>query len=847
MQEETRFPLDVAGGLTSEEARRRLAAMGPNRLREVKRESLLEVFLEEVREPMILLLLVTGVLYSIWGKPEDAVTIFAVILALVGVEVWNEHRAERAIASLRELAEPTAPASRDGRVVEVPTEELVPEDAILLAAGRRVPADARLIEAHSLAVDESSLTGESVPVDKAPDLQLPMDTPSAERRNLVFAGSTVTRGRGLAVVVSTGADTELGKIARMAAEVKPPRTPLQRAMDELSRYLVVVALSVSVIVPLLGYLVADQPLKQMVLVGLALAFATIPEEMPIIVTMVLALGGYRLSKRHAIVKRLQAVETLGAITFIATDKTGTLTENRMKVVELSPRDYERRILELGALCSDADAGGSADPMEVALAEAARGSGIDLAFLRDGHRLRDEYSFDDARKLMSVVLERDDDVRVAVKGAPEVVLAASSGRWTARGERPLADDARAAILDEAARMAAEGLRVLAVAEKTAPAPGPSGRDDAEADLVFAGLIGLDDPPRSGAAGAIAACRAAGIRPVMVTGDHPRTAAAVAARVGLGGDGRLLTGEELDTMSDDALRAALAHVSLFARTTPAHKLRIVEAARARGELIAATGDGINDAPALAAADIGVAMGETGTDVAREAADVVLADDDFSTIVRAVEEGRVLFANLRKGVRYYLACKMALVTAMFVPALLGLPLPFAPVQIILMELFMDLAASAAFVAEPAEPGIMRRPPRDPSLPFMDREMVGSIFAAAAGLWAAVVTAYLVTWYSGAAPGVAQTVALVTWLFGHFFLALNLRSERVSLTRLGLLSNRVMTVWGAATVAFVLVAILVPSVHEPLRTVSLCGRAWALAVVAALAGTFWMEVRKWIRSARS
>ena len=847
MQEETRFPLDVAGGLTSEEARRRLVTMGPNRLREVKRESLLDVFLEEVREPMILLLLVIGVLYSVWGKPEDAVTIFAVILALVGVEVWNEHRAERAIASLRELAEPTAPTLRDGRVVEVPTEELVPEDTILLAAGRRVPADARLVQAHSLAVDESTLTGESVPVDKAPDLMLPMDTPSAERRNLVFAGSTITRGRGLAVVVSTGADTELGKIARMAAEAKPPRTPLQRAMDELSRYLVVVALSVSAAVPLLGYLVAGQPLKQMVLVGLALAFATIPEEMPIIVTMVLALGGYRLSKRHVIVKRLQAVETLGAVTFIATDKTGTLTENRMKVVELSPRDFERRILEIGVLCGGADAGRSADPMEVAIVEAARGSGIDLAFLHDGHRLRDEYSFDEARNLMSVVLERDTDVRIAVKGAPEAVLAASSGRWTARGERPLAAETRAAILDEAARMAAEGLRVLAVAEKPAPVPGPDGRSEVETDLVFAGLIAFDDPPRPGAAGAIAACRAAGIRPVMVTGDHPGTAAAVAARVGLGDDGRLLTGAELDGMSDDDLRAALAGVSLFARMTPAHKLRIVEAARAQGELIAVTGDGINDAPALAAADIGIAMGETGTDVAREAADIVLADDDFSTIVRAIEEGRALFANLRKGVRYYLACKVALVSAMFVPALLGLPLPFAPVQIILMELFMDLAASAAFVAEPAEPGIMGRPPRAPARPFMDREMVGSIFAAAAGLFTAVVTAYLVTWYSDAGPAVARTVALVTWLLGHFFLALNLRSERVPLARLGPLSNRVMTVWGVVTVAFVVVVVLVPSLHTPLRTASLCGRAWALAIVAALAGTFWREAWKWSRSARS
>lgn len=842
---ETRFPPDVAGGLTSEEARRRLEALGPNRLREVKRRSLLDAFLEELREPMILLLLVTGVLYSIWGKPEDAVTIFAVILTLVGVEAWNEHRAERAIASLRELAEPTAAVVRDGRVLEVPSEELVPEDAIPLAAGRRVPADARLVEAHGLAVDESALTGESVPVDKVPDLLLPMDTPKAERRNLVFAGSTVTRGRGLAVVVSTGADTELGKIARMAAEARPPRTPLQRAMDELSRYLVVVALSVSALVPLLGYLLAGQPLEQMVLVGLALAFATIPEEMPIIVTMVLALGGYRLSKRRAIVKRLQAVETLGAVTFIATDKTGTLTENRMKVVELWPRGSERRILELGVLCGGDAAG--ADPMEAAVAQAALGSGVDPASLRDEHRLRDEYSFDEIRKLMSVVLERDGDTRIAVKGAPEAVLAASIRRRDGCGESPLVEEARAAVLAEAARMATEGYRVLAVAERIEPAPGPRDRAETETGLVFVGLLAFDDPPRPGVAEAIAACREAGIRPVMVTGDHPSTAIAIAARVGLDDTERLLTGEELDGMSDDDLCTALADVALFARTTPAHKLRIIQAARARDEIIAATGDGINDAPALAAADIGIAMGETGTDVAREAADIVLADDDFSTIVRAVAEGRVLLDNLRKGVRYYLACKVALVSSMLVPALLGLPLPFAPVQIIVMELFMDLAASAAFVAEPAEPDVMARRPRDPSRPFMDREMIFGILAAAAGLFAAVVAAYLVAWYQPAGRPVARTVALVTWLLGHFFLALNLRSEGVPLARLGPLSNRVMSVWGAATIAFVLVATLVPYVHEPLRTAALSGRAWMLAVVAAVVGTFWREGWKWIGSARS
>ena len=390
------------------------------------------------------------------------------------------------------------------------------------------------------------------------------------------------------------------------------------------------------------------------------------------------------------------------------------------------------------------------------------------------------------------------------------------------------------------MAAGGLRVIACAEKTI-AEGRLAQEEAESGLTFIGLIGFADPPRPEVREAIAACRTAGIRPLMVTGDHPLTARAVAEQVGLDGNGRLLSGPELDALSDEELRQVVGQVSLYARTTPEHKLRIVRALHARGERVAVTGDGVNDAPALAAADIGVAMGETGTDVARQAGDVVLADDNFATIVRAIHEGRVLFDNLKKGVRYYLACKVALVLATLLPTLLGVPVPFAPIQIILMELFMDLAAAATFVAEPAEAGLMRRPPRDPRARFLDRAMVSSIFSAGAGLFAAVSVAYLATWYGGAGLLRAQTLAFVTWLVGHVLLALNVRSERQPLLRLGFFSNRLMLVWGVATIAFVLLATLVPGVQAALKTVPLSGREWALAAGAALAGTFWMEARKW------
>ncbi len=838
------FGVDGTSGLSKKEAHERLAQLGPNRLREEKREPIWEIFLEEIREPMILLLLVTGVLYSLWGKLSDALAILAVILTLVSVEVWNERRAENAIAALHKLAEPTASARRDGQAIEIPAEAVVPGDVILLRAGRRVPADARLLEAYGLAADESSLTGESVPVEKETDLTLPENTPLAERRNLVFADTTITRGRGAAIVVATGMETQLGHVAGLAREVKEPRTPLQREMRELTRWMVWLALGFSTFVPLMGWLLGGQAPQQMLLTGLSLAFATIPEELPIIITMVLALGGYRLSQQRAIVKRLRAVETLGAVTVIATDKTGTLTENRVEVSRLYPEDHRRKLLEIGVLCNDATESGDTfvgDPLETALLRAAQEAALNVRELRRAHPLRDEHTFDNTRKRMSTIYERDGQLWVGVKGAPEAVLAISNSRWTDGEVHSLTEADQEAILAIAAQMAEEGMRVIAFAEKTV-SDGRLSRDEAEADLTFIGLAGLADPLRPEVKEAIAACRTAGIRPIIITGDHPLTASAIARQVGLGGDKSLLNGTELDVLSDQALREIVGQVSLYARTTPEHKLRIVRALRERGERVAVTGDGINDAPALAAADIGVAMGETGTDVARAAADMVLADDNFTTIVRAVKEGRVLFANLKKSVRYYLACKVALISVTLLPVLLRVPVPFAPIQIIWMELLMDLAASATFVAEPAEFDLMHRPPRDPKTPFMDQEMVGSIFAAAVGLFAAVSAAYLVTWYSGAGLDRAQTVAFVTWLLGHVFLALNLRSERQPLFRLGLFSNRLMAGWGTATVALILCATLVPGVQAALKTVSLSNREWSLAIAVVLVGTFWMEARKWL-----
>jgi Ca2+-transporting ATPase len=832
-------------GLSATEARLRIQQYGPNQLSREEHEGFGKELLEELTEPMVLLLLGTGVLYAIWGEARDAITIFAVILTLAGVELANEMRSKKALSLLRKLAEPTCLVRRAGQPIEVPIDAVVPGDVILLQAGRRVSADARLIEGYGLAADESMLTGESVPVDKDPMRALPSETVLAERTNMVYSGTLITRGRGLAVVTATGPATEMGQIDSLSRSTKEPPTPLQHAMSELSRSLVWLALGFALLVPVLGVIVAHQPLKLMLLTGLTLAFATIPEEMPIIITMVLALGSYRLSKHKVIVKKLRAVETLGAVTVIATDKTGTLTENRMQVAQLVPDSLRRRLLEIGVLCNTAAAGQAVytgDPMEVALLRAAAAQAVDVAALRQSVTIRDELSFDTDRKRMSVLYEQGDAQWLATKGAPEVILALSSQRETSQGVVELPESDRQAILAEANSLAQAGMRVLALAQRQVPWR-PVERSTLETQLTFIGLVALADPLRPEAAQAVAQCHQAGIRTVMITGDHPLTASAIAKAVGIADNSQVLTGTELDKLDADELAQAVERVSIYARTTPEQKLRLVRALQANGARVAVTGDGINDAPALVAADIGMAMGETGSDVAREASDIVLADDNFATIMHAVREGRLLFENLRKGVRYYLACKVALILSTLLPVLLGVPAPFAPVQIILMELFMDLAASATFVAEPAEDDLLARPPRDTKERFMSRAMVSSIILSGLGLFAAVATCYLLTWFTTHNLVTSQTVAFFTWLAGHVLLALNLRSERQPLVRLGLLSNKLMLIWGTVTLLFIIVVELIPGVQQAFKTTTLSGAQLLLITAAVLFGTFGLEVEKIIR----
>ncbi|MHB9132164.1 MAG: cation-translocating P-type ATPase [Armatimonadota bacterium] len=854
---------DHRAGLSSDEAACRLAHTEPNQLTPARRITIWSVVRSEITEPMILLLFVVAAAYALLGERRDALAIFLIILGIAAIEMANEFRARRAVDALRRLAAPTAPILRDGIVQLVPAEQVVAGDLVLLRPGEYVPADLRLLDAGYLQIDESTLTGESLAVWKDAGV-LVHDTALADRRNMAYAGTLVTAGAGCGIAVATGMATEIGRIAGLTQDAKEPRTPLQQAMRRLAGRLVWVAAGCSVLIPLIGWH-ADQPWRTMLLTGLTLAFATIPEELPILITLVLGLGALQLSRRNVIIKRLRAAETLGSISAIASDKTGTITENRMAVGELycagraamrlseaAETDAGRLLLEIGMLAGEmpaaplADSAGTlGDPLDRALLAAAEQVKLDPAHLRGTGPLV-IFTMDHQRKMVSAVYRRETALLVAVKGAPETVLPCCQQQRAITREHGLTGNERAALMRAAEEMAGRGLRVLAVAYARLPMQAvPRSSADAEKELTFAGLVGFYDPPRAEVPGALAELRQAGIRVFMLTGDHPATASAVAEQVGI--DARqVLTGAELEALDARELSAALTDVAVFARITPEHKLRIVQALRERGEVVAVTGDGINDAPALREADIGVAMGETGADAAREAADLVLADDNFATVTLAVREGRKLFENLRKAVRYYLAVKFALVSTALVAVLAHLPVPLTPVQIIFTELFMDLGASLAFTAEPAESDVMARMPRDPRRGFMNGSMYYGILGGGFSLYAAVMGAFLwAYWRDGAAH--AQSVAFATWMIGHVVLAFHLRTERQPVTRLDLRKNLLLPLWACAAVGLVLCAETIPALGHLLQLTPLTNTDWLVAILFPLLATGWMEVVKRIIQRRN
>lgn len=762
--------LDASGtGLTAGQAAERLARIGTNEVAEAPKEPFVGELVKSLAEPLQLLLIGVAVLSAVFGEVRDAVAIGAIIAAVAVIEALTEVRAERAIAALRQLAAPIGRVVRDGVVRELAVQEIVPGDVIVIEAGDIVPADARVLQAAGLRVDESPMTGEPEPAAKSATA-VAEDADLADRSSAVFAGTEVVAGEGRAVVVATGPRTELGQLGKLVADQREPTTPLQRSMGELARSVLVVAVGTSVIVPAVG-VAAGRPLREMLLAGLTLAFATVPEELPILVTVLLAVGGRQLARRGALLRHLRAAETLGAINVVLTDKTGTLTENRLRLTELVGEEMAVLTTALLTQQPGGDRLGR-EPLEAALRRAADDISVGISASPDTG-----FPFDPDRKLVTRVWRTPTGYEVAVAGAPEAVLPrcrpGSGGPEVAGALR---------------RLTRQGSRVVAFARRQADQR-PADRDAAEAGLEFVGLAAFEDPLRPGVADAVRELHRAGVATIVITGDHPDTAAAIAHQAGLT-VGIVLRGSDLARYSDADLSDAVGHGTVIARATPADKLRVVRLLQGRGDGVAVTGDGVNDAPALAAADVGIAMGLRGTDLARAAADVVLTDDAYPTVAAAVEQGRNVASQLRRAVAFYLGAKVALVTAMVVPLALGLPAPFAPVHIVLLELFMDLGASLAFVGEPFAPGAMRRPPRPLSARFLDRAEMAAIGTVGVAMAAAVLPIYLV----GGSPLAAQRAAAVgVWLTANALVAWALRARPA----LSPAANVAFPLWVGATVA--------------------------------------------------
>ncbi len=802
---------ETVGGLTSDDAARRVHEVGPNETFRATPISFLGIVREEITEPMILLLIVTGVVYSFVGELRDAITIFVVIVLLVLAEVWTEYRAKLAISALEKLSAIRTRVVRDGQIVEIDTLAVVPDDVLVLSQGAKINADARVERSVMLQADEATLTGESFPVHKRVG-----DT--------VYAGTFIVSGEGLAVVTLTGPRTRLGQIASRTRQIKPPRTALQEASRSLANTLVYIALFFAVTIPLLGVL-RGASLRSMILTGLALAFATIPEELPIVITMVLGVGSFRLSQHGFLIKRLRTAEALGTTTVIVTDKTGTVTEGRLTVAETWPD--ERTVIHAALAAASEFA---VEPIDVAI----RGRGAELGLSQRAKTVVREHDPAEGGRTRATIRRDRSGHRLAVSGAPEEVFAASAS---------VPSEAEA-WLDAQTRI---GRRTIAVATRTLPGGAAElPIDELERELELRGLVAFEDRPRPGVGETIAAAARAGIRTVMVTGDHPLTAAHIANDVGIRAvDER--SGDELDQISDEELRRTVQDVAVFARSSPEDKYRIVQALQADREVVAVTGDGINDVLALRAADVGIAMGGRGTDVAREAAAVILADDDYNTIADAIFEGRVLFDNLSKGMRFYLAVKAALVAIFLLPVLIGIPVPFPPIQIILLELFMDLAASAAFTTEPREGNIYTRGPRDPKRGVFDREAIVDIAAKALVLFVAVIGVYVYARGHTDSQVQAQTYAFAAWMVANVTLAFVSRSDRDPLATIGPFSNRVMDAWGVVAIAFLLLVVYVPSLRTAVKVAWVSPAALLVVAGVAIAVVLTLEVRKLILAPRS
>jgi Ca2+-transporting ATPase len=881
-------------GLSPDEAAARLARHGPNELAAAKTISAWRILLRQFANLLITILLAATVISFVLGERLDAWVILAIVLACVVLGFVQEYRAEQAAAALQKLAAPVATVVRAGAEQAVPAREVVPGDLLVLHTGDRVAADARVLQEINLKADEALLTGESLAAGKTPAPVADPHLAVADRKCMVFGGTVITYGRGRAVVTATGMDTEFGKIARMLADVTEDQTPLETRMASIGRVLSLICLAVALGATILGVL-RGHPWLEMLIWGISLAVAAVPESLPAVVTGALAIGTTRMARKNAIVKRLPAVETMGCTTVICTDKTGTLTKNEMTVrrlfldgesIEVSGSGYEpagsftiggapvrpgdhpvlAAMARIALLCNDAtlvETGGDwtvrGDPTEGALLVLGRKAGLDHEALKGEFPRVAEVPFSSDVKRMSTFHQEPAGVLMCVKGAPERLLPRAAAMLTAQGERPIQDEDCDAVYDQAAGMARQALRVLGLAYRRLPEVPDLESGRVDPDLVWVGLVAMIDPPRPEARQAVEQCRRAGIRVIMVTGDHPVTAAAVAREVGLIPPGpespAVLTGPELNRLTDPELQERLRQVRVFARVAPEHKLRLVDILKAQGDVVAMTGDGVNDAPALKRADIGVAMGITGTEVTKETAAMILADDNFATLVAAVEEGRAIFDNIKKYLIFLLSCNLTEILVLTGAFFLGLPLPLIALQILWVNLTTDGLPALALGVDPKAPDIMSRPPR-PQAEGVFSPGVTALLAAIA-LYLTVILIPLFGYYylwnpwQLADPEMvlteAQTMVFITLVLAELVNAFNCRSDYLSLLTVGLFGNRFLILSVLASLAMMVAVIEWEPLSRLFHTTPLRWQDWLLAAGLSLTLVPIVELAKWIIGAKT
>jgi len=913
----------IDAGLSTEEVKARQEKFGLNELEEAPPTSFWELLWAQINSFVIYMLLGAALISALLGDYVEAIAIMAIVILNAILGIIQESRAEAALAELKKLAAPEASVLRDGRRVSVLAPQLVPGDIVFLEAGNYIPADVRLLEAVNLRIDEASLTGESVSVQKNAQTRLEDDIPLGDRTNTAFMGTLVTYGRGKAIVVSTGMNTQLGMIATMLQTVEDEQTPLQRRLDEFGKILGWASLAVCGLVFVIGVVrFALQPgaadffspealetYTELFMIAVSLAIAAVPEGLPAVVTISLALGMREMVRRHALIRKLSSVETLGSATVICSDKTGTLTQNEMTVTRLwgdgdfisitgsgytpqgeflkdgeqiNIKDYPviKTALWLGTLNNDAQLEPSGeqegretfrmvgDPTEGAILVAALKAGASADALNQSYPRAQEIPFDSVRKRMLTIHEvespEDEDISplnsedgqrdlyfIDVKGAPDVVLGLCTQVMTSENNnKPLTDELREEILAANDTMTADALRVLGVAYRTVDVmPDEIESEKLEQDLTFVGLIGMIDPAREEVSEALNTARDAGIRTIMITGDYPNTARAIAEQIGLlRSDGNVMTGTELNKLSDEDMVENVRVTDVYARVSPEHKMRIVDALRANQEVVAMTGDGVNDAPAIKRADIGVAMGITGTDVAKGAADMVLTDDNYASIVSAVEQGRVIYSNIRKFVYYLLSCNAAEIMVIFLATLFGWPIPLTAIQLLWLNLVTDGAPALALGTEPGDPDIMERPPRPPNEPIINNVMqigilIQTIFITAVTLGAFAIGYYFEPEYAE----FAQTMAFVTLSVSELFRAYTARSEFYPLLKIGVFKNKLMNWAVLASMVMIVLVIYVPFLQPIFNTAPLGWAQWLEILPLVLIPSVAAEVTKGILRKKS